>query len=123
MLAKSDLIVAGAEPEMLGEASGRHLGEPREQRPVRWFEPAWKAMLSPKAVLPVLWERNPDHPLLLQAFTWQTQDRAPEFPRMRQFLDHWRREIEAVIHSVRVTVAGGVDAAHFREVQDLGLLH
>ena len=28
----------------------------------------------------------PDHPLLLQAFTWQTQDRAPEFPRMRQFL-------------------------------------
>lgn len=65
----------------------------------------------------------PDHPLLLQAFTWQTQDRAPEFPRMRQFLDHWRREIEAVIHSVRVTVAGGVDAAHFREVQDLGLLH
>ena len=53
--------------EMLGEAFGRHLVEQREARPVRWFEPAWKAMLSTKAVLPVLWERNPGHRLLLPA--------------------------------------------------------
>jgi len=65
----------------------------------------------------------PDHPALLQAFTWQTQDMAPDYPRIRAFLDHWRREIEAVIHSVRVSVAGGVGPARFREVQDLGLLH
>lgn len=65
----------------------------------------------------------PDHPALLQAFTWQTQDLAPDYPRIRAFLDHWRREIEAVIHSVRVSVAGDVGPARFREVQDLGLLH
>lgn len=65
----------------------------------------------------------PDHPALLQAFVWQTQDQAPDYPRIRAFLDHWRREIEAVIHSVRVSVAGGVAPARFREVQDLGLLH
>lgn len=65
----------------------------------------------------------PDHPMLLQAFLWQTQDRAPDFPRMRAFLDHWKREIEAVIHSVRVSVAGGVQPMHFRTVEELGLLH
>jgi len=44
----------------------------------------------------------PDHPSLLQTFMWQTIDEAPRFPRLEHFLDHWRREIEAVIHSVRI---------------------
>lgn len=44
----------------------------------------------------------PDHPTLLQSFVWQTLDLAPRYPRIHQFLDHWRREIEAVIHSVRL---------------------
>jgi glutathionylspermidine synthase len=34
----------------------------------RFIEPAWKAMLSTKAILPLLWERNPRHPNLLPAF-------------------------------------------------------
>jgi len=44
----------------------------------------------------------PDHPSLLQSFMWQTLDLAPEYPRIHKFLDFWRREIEAVIHSVRL---------------------
>lgn len=44
----------------------------------------------------------PDHPSLLQSFTWQTLDLAPKYPRIHQFLDYWKREIEAVIHSVRL---------------------
>ncbi len=44
----------------------------------------------------------PDHPSLLQSFVWQTLDLAPSYPRLHQFLDFWRREIEAVIHSVRL---------------------
>jgi uncharacterized protein Usg len=44
----------------------------------------------------------PEHPKLLQTFMWQLVDEAPKYPRLAQFLDHWRREIEAVIHSVRV---------------------
>ncbi|MGE3142308.1 MAG: Usg family protein [Hyphomonadaceae bacterium] len=44
----------------------------------------------------------PDHPSLLQSFIWQTLDIAPNYPRIRQFLDYWKREIEAVIHSVRL---------------------
>lgn len=35
----------------------------------RWIEPAWKAILSNKAALVVLWELFPDHPLLLRAHT------------------------------------------------------
>lgn len=44
----------------------------------------------------------PDHPRLLQSFVWQTLDLAPRYPRIAQFLDYWKREIEAVIHSVRI---------------------
>ena len=44
----------------------------------------------------------PDHPTLLQSFVWQTLDLAPAYPRIHKFLDFWRREIEAVIHSVRL---------------------
>ena len=32
-----------------------------------WIEPAWKMLLSNKAILPLLWELFPDHPLLLEA--------------------------------------------------------
>jgi uncharacterized protein Usg len=44
----------------------------------------------------------PDHPSLLQTFTWQTLDLAPSYPRIHRFLDFWRREIDAVIHSVHL---------------------
>jgi uncharacterized protein Usg len=44
----------------------------------------------------------PDHPKLLQTFTWQTLDLAPAYPRISKFLEFWKREIEAVIHSVRL---------------------
>ena len=33
-----------------------------------FVEPAWKAILSNKGILPLLWERHPDHPNLLPAF-------------------------------------------------------
>ena len=48
----------------------------------------------------------PDYPGLLQSFVWQTLDTAPRYPRLARFLDHWRREIEAVIHSIRIGHGG-----------------
>ncbi|MEQ1818523.1 MAG: protein usg [Terricaulis sp.] len=44
----------------------------------------------------------PDHPALLQSFVWQTLDLAPSYPRIHKFLNFWRAEIQAVIHSVRL---------------------
>ncbi|MBV1688384.1 usg protein [Novosphingobium sp. G106] len=43
-----------------------------------------------------------DAPSLLQLFVWQEYDLAPDFPVLFEFLDHWRREIEAALHSVRI---------------------
>lgn len=34
----------------------------------RWLEPPWKAILSNKGVLPLLWEMFPNHPNLLPAY-------------------------------------------------------
>ena len=38
------------------------------QERARFIEPAWKMMLSNKGILPILWELNPGHPLLLAAY-------------------------------------------------------
>lgn len=65
----------------------------------------------------------PDHPKLLQTFTWQTLDLAPEFPRIHQFLDYWRREIDAVIHSVTVSASGLITPAKVRITRELTLMH
>jgi glutathionylspermidine synthase len=35
---------------------------------VDWIEPAWKAIVSNKALLPMLWQMFPNHPNLLPAF-------------------------------------------------------
>ncbi|MEO0465554.1 MAG: hypothetical protein AAF216_03350 [Pseudomonadota bacterium] len=58
----------------------------------------------------------PDHPGLLQSFVWQTMDTAPRFPRLAEFLDHWRREIEAMIHSIRIAHADGVGPPEWRAI-------
>ena len=65
----------------------------------------------------------PACPSLLQEFMWQTLDVAPEYPRIHRFLDFWRREIDAVIHSVTVASNGLVAPARLTIAQDLGALH
>lgn len=62
----------------------------------------------------------PDHPSLLQSFVWQTLDLAPAYPRLHKFLDFWRREIEAVIHSVQLASGETLAPAVFRKAD---LLH
>lgn len=47
--------------------------------------------------------RLPDHPSLLQAFVWQEYDIHPRFPRLKNFLDFWTRNLEGKLF--RVTVA------------------
>jgi glutathionylspermidine synthase len=43
-------------------------GERLAKAPTRWIEPPWKALLSNKGILPLLWEMFPGHPNLLPAF-------------------------------------------------------
>ncbi|MBN8413546.1 glutathionylspermidine synthase family protein [Halomonas litopenaei] len=49
---------------MLREEYGAHLPQGRTQ----WLEPPWKAILSNKALLPMLWKLFPGHPNLLPAY-------------------------------------------------------
>ena len=65
----------------------------------------------------------PDHPKLLQSFTWQTLDVAPDYPRVHRFLDYWRKEIQAVIHSVRLSAVGIVSPAQVRFADTVLTLH
>jgi glutathionylspermidine synthase len=43
-------------------------GERIAKAPTRWIEPPWKAVLSNKGILPLLWEMFPRHPNLLPAY-------------------------------------------------------
>jgi glutathionylspermidine synthase len=49
---------------MFHDAFGAKLAEAE----TRWIEPPWKAVLSNKGILPLLWELFPGHPNLLPAF-------------------------------------------------------
>jgi glutathionylspermidine synthase len=43
-------------------------GERLIKAPTRWIEPPWKAILSNKGILPLLWEMFPNQPNLLPAY-------------------------------------------------------
>ena len=58
----------------------------------------------------------PDHPSLLQMFVMQQYDIAPRFPELDRFLAYWRREIEAVLHSVRVAHHNLIGPAEWRAI-------
>ncbi len=49
---------------LIQEPFGIHL----TNTPLQIIEPAWKLLLSNKAILPLLWERYPNHPNLLPAY-------------------------------------------------------
>ena len=59
---------------------------------------------------------RPDAPSLLQLFVWQEYDLAPDFPVLLAFLDHWRRDVEAALHSVRIAHERLIRPAEWRGV-------
>jgi hypothetical protein len=46
----------------------RRVRRQAREAPTRWIEPPWKAILSNKGILPLLWEMFPEHPNLLPAY-------------------------------------------------------
>jgi uncharacterized protein Usg len=58
----------------------------------------------------------PDHPDLLQLFVMQQYDVAPRFPQLKSFLDFWRRDIDAALHSVRVAHSHLIGPSEWRAV-------
>lgn len=67
--------------------------------------------------------RMPDHPSLLQLFVWQAYDLAPAFPTLRGFLDHWQRELDGALHSVRVAHQKLIRPSEWRAVDGIIQIH
>ena len=85
---------------MLAEEFGQVLLRREEAEPVRWIEPAWKVLMSTKALLPVLWEMYPDHPLLLPSYRDHPHDLTEWVAKPL-----WGREGD----NIRVHLADGTD--------------
>jgi uncharacterized protein Usg len=65
----------------------------------------------------------PDHRSLLQQFVMQQYDVAPHFPELDRFLAFWRREIDAVLHSVRVAHKHLIGPQEWRAVDGIISIH
>lgn len=65
----------------------------------------------------------PDHPSMLQSFIWQQLDIAPEFPRLKEFLAFWEREIDGKLHSVRVGSCEIIKPGEWRHVDGIYSVH
>lgn len=47
-----------------------------------------------------MYYRMPDYPHVLNMFTWQEYDLAPDHQKLFEFIEFWQREIEGRLHSV-----------------------
>jgi glutathionylspermidine synthase len=86
---------------LLDEAFAKHIAPSR----TRFIEPAWKMLLSNKAILPLLWEWFPNHPNLLPASL-----RREEIAGAAVAKPFWGREGEGI--SVLDPHQGAVVAPH-----------
>lgn len=65
----------------------------------------------------------PDYPGVLQSFTWQHMDLAPQFPELRKFLCYWEENIEGPLHSVRVAHQDVISNSDYRAADSWLTLH
>ena len=65
----------------------------------------------------------PDHPHLLQSYTWQGLDLMPRFPVLTRFLGFWEENLDGPIHSVRVATAERGRDGGLRAVRCVYTLH
>ncbi len=60
--------------------------------------------------------RLPDYPALLQSFVWQDYDLSPKFPKLKQFLDFWTRNLDGPLYGVRIAHAGLIKPAELKMI-------
>ena len=58
----------------------------------------------------------PEYTNILQEFVWQTEEIVPEYPRVHQFLNYWKENINAVISEVIVVDS---DNYEYRPVKEI----
>lgn len=58
----------------------------------------------------------PDYKNLLNEFYCQFDDFVPDIPRVHEFLNYWKDNIEATIKEVRVSIAGENNLINCKEM-------
>lgn len=62
----------------------------------------------------------PDYPTILQEFTWGYDDRIPELVRTHKFLNHWKKNIDAVISEALISISSNNGRpSNWRSVDEL----
>lgn len=84
-----------------------------ESAEVQWLEPPWKALLSNKAILPMLWQAFPQHPNLLPAFF--ADDAVKGFPSLPSGAEKW---IKKPLFSREGANISLLDARHEESLSD-----
>ena len=92
---------------MVREAFGTNLIESS----MRVIEPAWKMLLSNKAILPVLWQLYPDHPNLLAAY-YEPQKFATDFVK-KPILSREGANVTITTKTGEIAIPGGYGAEGF----------
>jgi uncharacterized protein Usg len=59
----------------------------------------------------------PDHPSILQTYVWQNYDIAPRFPKLEDFLDFWKRELDGPLRTVFIEYVPFVTNTEYRSFQ------
>jgi len=59
----------------------------------------------------------PDYPNLIQTYLWQSLDRAPDFPKLKDFLCFWERKLEGKLHSVQIGYVGIIQPTEWNELR------
>ena len=65
----------------------------------------------------------PDHPGVLQTYVWQEYDLVPGLPRLRRFLEFWRKSLDGPLHSVRVAAMDLIRPGDYRFAEWESTLH
>lgn len=60
--------------------------------------------------------RLPDYRSVLNTFTWQKYDLAPDYPALFSFIEFWQRDIHGPLHSVSFTHRKLIHPGEWRNV-------
>ena len=70
-----------------------------------------------------LYYRMPDYQSVLNSFTWQLYDLAPDYPKLFAFIEFWQDQIDGPLHSVRFTHRKMISPGEWRHVTGEFHLH
>lgn len=65
----------------------------------------------------------PDFASVVQSYTWQEYDTAPDFPKLYKFLEFWENELDGKLCSVQYTHKRLISPGEWRNVSGELILH